>query len=115
MNSTLRLCLALTAVAGLGGCAVYPAPGYGPYETGGAVYNEPYAVQTAPIYINGGVTYQRGYYRNYSPPVYHGGRGYGGRGNRDIDGDGIRNRNDRDRDGDGIRNRRDARPGNPNR
>ena len=112
MKTTLKLCLALTAVAGLGGCAVYPAPGYGPYESAGAVYGQPYAVENSPVYINGSVGYQRGY---APPPVYQGGRGYRpGYGYRDRDGDGVPNRLDRDRDGDGVRNRRDARPNNPN-
>lgn len=129
-TSSSKLLLALVAAAGLGGCAVYPAPGYGPYETAGAGYGQPYPVEAAPVYINGGVTYQRSY---GPPPVHYGGRvyqrpgyapGYGGRDrdgdgipnriDRDRDGDGIRNRADRDRDNDGVRNRRDARPNNPN-
>lgn len=116
MKTTPKLFLALAAAAGLGGCAVYPAPGYGPYESAGAVYGQPYAVDNSPIYINGNVGYQRGY---APPPVVvqggHGHRpGYGpGHGWRDRDGDGVRNRADRDRDGDGVPNRRDARPNNP--
>lgn len=114
MNTTPKLLLALVAVAGLGGCAVYPAPGYGPYESAGVGYGQPYAVDNSPIYINGSVGYQRG----YAPPpvVVQGGRGYRpgyGYGGRDRDGDGVRNRADRDRDGDGVPNRRDARPNNP--
>lgn len=116
MNTTPKLLLALAAAAGLGGCAVYPAPGYGPYESAGAVYGQPYPVQAAPVYINGSVGYQRG----YAPPpvVVQGGRGYRpgygpGYSGRDRDGDGVPNRVDRDRDGDGARNRRDARPNNP--
>lgn len=111
MKTTPKLLLALAAAAGLGGCAVYPAPGYGPYENAGAVYGQPYAVDNSPIYINGSVGYQRGY---APPPGYQGGRGYRpGYGWRDRDGDGVPNRADRDRDGDGVRNRRDARPNNP--
>ena len=112
MNTTPKLLLALAAVASLGGCAVYPAPGYGPYESAGAAYGQPYAVESSPVYINGSVGYQRG----YAPPpvVVQGGRGYRpGYGWRDRDGDGVRNRADRDRDGDGVRNGRDARPNNP--
>ena len=67
MKTTPKLLLALVAVAGLGGCAVYPAPGYGPYESAGAVYGQPYAVESSPIYINGSVGYQRG----YAPPPVH--------------------------------------------
>ena len=110
MKTTPKLLLALVAVAGLGGCAVYPAPGYGPYESAGVGYGQSYPVDSSPIYINGSVGYQRG----YAPPVYRDGRGYRpGYGGRDRDGDGVVNRADRDRDGDGVRNRRDAQPNNP--
>lgn len=110
MRTTPKLFLALTAAAGLGGCAVYPAPGYGPYENAGALYGQPYAVESSPIYINGSVGYQRG----YAPPEYQSGHGWRpGYGRRDRDGDGVSNRADRDRDGDGSRNRRDARQNNP--
>ena len=91
MKTTPKLLLALVAVAGLAGCAVYPAPGYGPHESAGMGAGQFYAVESAPVYINGGVGYQRGY---AAPPVY---------------------RSRRDRDGDGVPNRRDARPNNPHR
>lgn len=113
-STSTRLLLALVATAGLGGCAVYPAPGYGPYENYGA-YGQPYAVGTSPALISGSVTYEQSfggggaYYGPGYGPGY--GRGYGyGRGRGDRDGDGIPNRFDRDRDGDGIRNGRDGHP-----
>lgn len=132
-----RVLLALIAVAGLGGCAVYPAAGYGPYENYG-FYGQPYSIGTLPALISGSVTYERsfgggayygngygpgyapyyapGYAPNYAPgyapnivPGYVPGHG---RGRGDRDGDGIPNRFDRDRDGDGVPNRQDARPNN---
>lgn len=97
-----RLLLALVASA-LGGCAVYPAPGYGAYENYNA-YGQPYVVGTSPAVISGSVIYEQ--------RVGGGGdRGNGysfGRGDRD--GDGIANRFDHDRDGDGVRNSRDRYP-----
>jgi hypothetical protein len=111
-----RLLLALLAAASLGGCAVYPAPGYGPYESYNT-YGQPYVQGVSPALISGSITYEQsfgggGYYDN--------GRGYsrgygGGRGRGDRDGDGIPNRFDRDRDGDGVRNRQDARANNRGR
>lgn len=137
LATSARLLLALIATAGLGGCAVYPAPGYGAYENYGA-YSQPYGIGTSPGLISGSVTYERnfgggGYYGNgygqgYAPnyaPNYAPGYGpnyapnyapgYGrhhGKGRGDRDGDGIPNRFDRDRDGDGVPNRQDARPNN---
>ena len=61
MKTTPKLLLALVAVAGLGGCAVYPAPGSGPYESAGVGYGQSYPVDSSPIYINGSMGYQRGY------------------------------------------------------
>ena len=112
-----RLLLALIATAGLGGCAVYPAAGYGPYENYSS-YGQPYGTGISPALISGSVMYERnfgggGYYGNdygYGPgyaPNYA--PGYG-RGRGDRDGDGIPNRFDRDRDG--VPNRQDARPSN---
>ena len=110
VKTTPKLLLSLVAVAGLGGCAVYPAPGYGPYESAGVGHGQPYLVESSPFYLNGGVGYELG----YAPPVYQGGRGYGpGYAGRDRDGDGVVNRADRGRDGDGVRSRSDARPNNP--
>jgi len=128
-----RLLLALIAAAGLGGCAVYPAAVYGPYENYGS-YGQPYGIGISPALISGSVTYERsfgggGYYGNgygpgYAPNYAPGyGPGYGpnyvpghgrhhGRGRGDRDGDRIPNRFDRDRNGDGVPNRQDARPNN---
>lgn len=138
----LKLCLPALAVAGLGGCAVYPAPAYESYN--GAVMGGAYAVQP-PVYIDGayayppvvvprgyyggyGGGYSGGYYGGYARPYYrpppphvrppHGPRpphvqGRPGGGRGDRDRDGIPNRFDRDRDGDGVPNRQDRRPGNP--
>jgi len=109
VKTTPKLLLSLVAVAGLGGCAVYPAPGYGPYESAGV--GQPHLVESSPIYLNGGVGYELG----YAPPGYQGGRGYrSGYTGRNRDGEGVVNRADRDLDGDGVRSRRDARPSNPN-
>ena len=65
-----RLLPALLATAALSGCAVYPAPGYGPYESYGA-YGQPYGVSTSPGLVSGSVI--------YAQPV--GGGGYYGNGN----------------------------------
>ena len=90
----MKTFLVLCAAAGLGGCAVYPAPGY---ETYG--YDvPPLQVIQQPVYIQGGSTVYRsdGYrYNRPPPPVFfvpgpRPGRGYG-----DRDGDGIPNRVDR--------------------
>ena len=97
------LAMAAVGVAGLSGCAVYPAPGYGAYGNAGAAY----PVETQPVYIYGTGTYRNG---GYAHP-----RAYSGRGKRDQDRDGVPNRYDRDRDGDGVPNRYDARPANPYR
>ena len=116
LTTPSKLLLALVVTAGLGGCAVYPAPGYGPYESYGA-YGQPYGVGTSPALISGSVTYEQSFGGGgyYGPaPGYSYGRGYG-RGRGDRDGDGIRNRFDRDRDGDGIRNGRDGHPNNRGR
>ena len=69
-----RLLLALIAAAGLGGCAVYPAAGYGPYENYGS-YGQPYGIGISPALISGSVTYERsfgggGYYGNGYGPGY---------------------------------------------
>ena len=88
MTRSFRWIVALAAVAGLGGCAVYPDAAYsnvgysnvgysnvgygsttylntgvvGGYGTAGTVIAQPYVVeQSAPIYIYGGQTYRRGY------------------------------------------------------
>ena len=112
--STSAKLLLLTAAAVLSGCAVYPAPGYGPYETYG-VYGQPYGVNTSPGLISGSVIYEQhlggsGYHGNsYGPPYAPGYRlGYGpnhggghGRSHRE-------NRGRNDRDGDGVRNGRDG-------
>ena len=120
----MKTFLALCAVAGLSGCAVYPAPGYDNY---GYDVPSPQVIQQ-PVYIQGGGTiyrsdgfghgYPRGYNRPPPPPpvvVVPGprpGRPFvqgprPGRGQGDRDGDGVPNRVDRDRDGDGIPNRFD--------
>lgn len=120
----MKTLLALLAVAGLSGCAVYPVPAY---ETYGGVAGPPY-VAAPPVYIYGGVT------RYSAPPVYAYPRIYNRPhpgvlaphasrphvqaprpGARDRDRDGIPNRVDRDRDGDGVRNRQDRRPNDPGR
>ena len=116
-----KLLLALVATAALSGCTVYPAPGYGPYESYGA-YGQPDGVSTSPGLVSGSVIYEQrlgggGYYGN----GYGYGAGYGRgyerapgdshrqgwrRGERG--GDGIPNRTDRD--GDGRHNGRDGHP-----
>ena len=79
------------ALAGLSGCAVYPAYGH----RGGHVRVDPVViVYPAPVLVR---------------PSYRGGRRY------DRDHDGVPDRYDRDRDGDGVRNRYDAWPDNPRR
>ena len=131
----MKTFLALCAVAGLTGCAVYPAPAYDTY--GNAAF-APYIVEQQPAYIYGGrrvyrsgdypQVYQDGYYRR-PPSVIVVPQPYSqvpqlqprpGRGNGDRDGDGIPNRLDRDRNNDGIpdrigRNRDRDRRGIPNR
>ena len=118
----MKTFLALCAVVGLSGCAVYPAPGY---DTYGYDVPAPQVIQQ-PVYIQGSGTVYRsdgfgygrpwGYHRPPPPPpvvVVPGprpGRPFvqgprPGRGDRD--GDGVPNRVDRDRDGDGIPNRFD--------
>ncbi len=75
------------ALAGLSGCAVYPAYGH----RGGYVHVAPVVVvQPAPVLVR---------------PAYRSG------GRHDRGRAGVRNRYDRD--GDGVRNRRDDRPDNP--
>ena len=122
----MKTLLALLAVAGLSGCAVYPAPAY---ETYGGVAGPPYVVEP-PVYIYGGV------YHYSDPPVYAYPRIYNRThpgvlaphrpwpnvqarrprpGAHDRDRDGVPNRLDRDRDGDGVRNRQDRRPNDPGR
>ena len=131
--------LPVLALAGLGGCAVYPAPGYDSYGYGSG----PYATEP-PITVYGGssISYggsygypvpvvPRGYYEGRPPPPPP--RPYPGphfnpgerprpdywtrqpdhRQYRDQDRDGIPDRVDRDRDGDGVPDRYDRRPGNP--
>lgn len=79
------------ALAGLTGCAVYPAYGH----RGGYVRVAPVViVQPAPVLVR---------------PAYRRG------GRHDRDRDGVPDRYDRDRDGDGVPNRYDARPDNPRR
>ena len=79
------------ALAGLSGCAVYPAYGH----RGGPVRVDPVViVQPAPVLVR---------------PAYRGEHRY------DRDRDGVPNRYDRDRDGDGVRDRYDAWPDNPRR
>ena len=93
----MKILLPLLAVAGLSGCAVYPAPGYETHAPGyyGAVPVPPW------ISIYGGASY--GGARPYRSGL------------RDQDRDGIPNRFDRDRDGDGVPNRSDRRPYDPRR
>lgn len=123
-----RLLPALLATAALSGCAVYPAPGYGPYESYGA-YGQPYGVSTSPGLVSGSVIYAQpvgggGYYGNGNGYGYGAGYGRGyergrgeshrqgwGRGERG--GDGIPDRTDRERDG--VRNGRDGQPNNRDR
>lgn len=104
----MKTLLALLAVAGLSGCAVYPAPAYETY--GGVVVGQPYAV-APPMPIYSGV------YRYNGSPVYAHPRIHNRvhSGARDRDRDGVPNRVDRDRDGDGVRNRQDRRPNDPGR
>jgi len=82
------------AFAGLSGCAVYPAAGYGySHGTYGDRYGQP---GQSSIYIHGGSRVGRpGYDR------------------RDQDRDRIPDRVDRDIDGDGVGNRFDRRPRDP--
>lgn len=84
----MKTLLLVLAVAGLSGCAVYPAA---PYETYGptAAY-----VVTPPLYIHGSVVYQNTYPRPY-PYVYPRGYYRGHPGMRDRDHDGVPNRFDR--------------------
>ena len=122
------------ALAGLGGCAVYPAPGYDSYGHGSG----PYAAEP-PVTVYGGGTISyggsygypvpvlpRGYYEGRPPPpprphpgphLPPGERPRPGHWtrhpHRDQDRDGVPDRFDRDRDGDGVGNRYDRRPGNP--
>ncbi|MES2943084.1 MAG: thrombospondin type 3 repeat-containing protein [Pseudomonadota bacterium] len=113
MKTAYKLALAAVALAGLGGCAVYPAPGYGGYGYDGYSTAQPAVVEQSPVYIYGTTTYRNAYAqpRGYvAPPPRHYRRGYA-----DQDRDGIPNRADRDRDGDGVPNRYDGRPTNPNR
>ncbi len=123
-----RLLSALLATAALSGCAVYPAPGYGPYESYGA-YGQPYGVSTSPGLVSGSVIYEQpvgggGYYGNGNGYGYGAGYGRGyergrgeshrqgwGRGERG--GDGIPDRTDRERDG--VRNGRGGQPNNRDR
>ncbi len=104
MTRSLKFIIAAAAVAGLGGCAVYPDsavyadPNYGTasttyinngvydgygYGTPGAVVAQPYVVQPAPVYIYGGGSVYRGgggYPRAYGGRPYYGpGPVYGGR------------------------------------
>ncbi|WP_157979463.1 hypothetical protein [Rhodoferax ferrireducens] len=91
----MKTLLLVLAVAGLSGCAVYPAA---PYETYGP--SAPYVV-APPLYIHGSVVYQNAYPRA-TPHVYP--RGY------------YRARPGmRDRDHDGVPNRFDRRPHDPRR
>ena len=104
----MKVLIALAAVAGLSGCAVYdapygstayygsPAPYYGPSYYGGAYYGSaPYFIDRRPIFIQG--------HRHHG---HRDGRGHRwGRGDRD----GIPNRFDRDRNNDGVPDR-DAHP-----
>ena len=123
----MKSLLLVFAVAGLTGCAVYPAPAY---DTYGNAAPAPYIIEqpSYPAYIYGGGGYRSGgYYRPYPggyyrpappappavvivpqprPQVPHW-QQRPGRGNGDRDRDGIPNRLDRDRDGDGIPNRLD--------
>ena len=122
------------ALADLGGCAVYPAPGYDSYGHGSG----PYAAEP-PVTVYGGGTISyggsygypvpvlpRGYYEGRPPPpprphpgphLHPGERPRPGHWtrhpHRDQDRDGVPDRFDRDRDGDGVGNRYDRRPGNP--
>src|SRR5688572_9497152 len=84
-ENSMKVLIALLAVAGLSGCVAYGVP-YG----------------TADVHYSSGAPYYGGYYGGGAPyvieqrPTYiYGGRGYG-RGYRDRDGDGIANRYDRD-------------------
>lgn len=110
--------LALRVTTALDGCSVYPAPGYGAYESDNP-FGQPDAVGNSPALISGSVTDQQniggsGCQGNGQGPAY--GRGPGdGRGRGDPDGDDAPNRFDRDRDGDAIRNRRDGHPNNRGR
>lgn len=99
----MKTLLLVLAVAGLSGCAVYPAA---PYETYGP--SAPYVV-TPPLYIQGNLVYRH----DAHPRVYP--RGYYRPRSHDRDRDGIPNRVDRDRDGDGVPNRFDRRPYDPSR
>lgn len=130
----MKTILTLLAVAGLSGCAVYPAPGYEPAYGTGPVYGPSYpaygggpvyAPPAPPVVIYGSGVYRQG--GHPPPPVFvrppppriimqpgprpqvlvpRPGHGPGHRG-RDSDRDGIPDRVDRDRDGDGVRNRAD--------
>ena len=130
----LQTMLPVLALAGLGGCAVYPAPGYDSYGHGSG----PYAAEP-PVTVYGGGTISyggsygypvpvlpRGYYEGRPPPpprphpgphLHPGERPRPGHWtrhpHRDQDRDGVPDRFDRDRDGDGVGNRYDRRPGNP--
>ena len=124
----LKTILPVLTLAALGGCAVYPAPGYDGYGYGGS----PYATEP-PVTVYGSGTisygnsygypvpvrvpvYPRGYYEGRPPPPRpDAGPRHPPRGqyNRDQDRDGIPDRVDRDRDGDGVGNRYDRRPGDP--
>lgn len=108
----MKTLLLVLAVAGLSGCAVYPAAPYEIYEPG-----TPYVV-TPPLYIQGNLVYRhdvyprvypraypyvypRGYYRAHPGVVPH----YPQRPR--IHGPAPRLR---DRDGDGVPNKFDRRP-----
>jgi len=134
----LKTILPVLALAGLGGCAVYPA-GYDSYGYGSGPY-----VTEPPVTVYGGGSisyggsygypvpvYPRGYYEGRPPPPprphpgphinpgerprpdYWTRQPDRGQYNRDQDRDGIPDRLDRDRDGDGVSNRYDRRPGSP--
>ncbi|MDQ3058823.1 MAG: hypothetical protein M3R45_04780 [Pseudomonadota bacterium] len=102
--------LVLVAVAGLSGCAVYPAPGYDGYGYGGS--DPAYVTTPAPVYIQGSAVYRHSS-PSYGPTYPRGYRQHPGHGPRDRDRDGIPNYRDRDRDGDGARNRHDRNPNDP--
>jgi hypothetical protein len=104
----MKTLLLVLAVAGLSGCAVYPAAPYESYES-----STPYVV-TPPLYIQGNLVYRhdvypraypyvypRGYYRAHPGFVPH----YPQRPR--IHGPSPR---PRDRDGDGVPNKFDRRP-----